>query len=80
MKLNFWHGDIPLHNVEITPKEESALPKIAFVGNVCFLMHEITVMADGSLEAQYQAESPMMIPAAHAINQHFFPSSPIKRN
>lgn len=79
MKLNFWHGDIFLHTVDIEPTEDSALPRIVFVGNVVFRLHELT-FESGEFVAQYQAESPMVIPASQAVNQHFFPSSPIKRN
>lgn len=67
MKLNFWHGDTPIHSVDIETPQEAPLPKIAFVGAVCFLLDEITVSPTGPAEAQYQKHDPMMLPPASPI-------------
>lgn len=73
MKLNFWHQGVHLHTTAIEPKEQSAIPKVVFVGAVVFLFDEMTAMADGSVELQYQAQSPLVLPPANNVAQHFFP-------
>lgn len=73
MKLNFWHHGAHLHSQEIEPNEQSAIPKVVFIGAVIFLFDEMTAMADGSVELQYQAQSPLVLPPAMSVAEHFFP-------
>lgn len=74
MIMSFYHGDKLLHEAEVAPVSETRLPKVVMVGAALFVFDQMAwQLPEARWVALYQATSPMMVPPAAEVIDHFAP-------